>query len=197
MSFTLRLADPADAADIHAIYAPVVVETAISFEHEPPTVAEMAARIAATLKQHPWLVCVSGDAVIGYAYASAHRARAAYQWAAEVSAYIHPDWRGRRVGQALYTALLGVLRRQGYYLASAGVALPNPASVRLHESCGFERLGVYRQIGFKLGAWHDVSRWQRELQPRAADPAPPTPLTGLDGADLAPIFESAARIVRG
>lgn len=196
MPLALRLAEPADAAAIQAIYAPVVTATAISFEHEPPTVAEMSGRITATLKQHPWLVCVDGDAVVGYAYASAHRARAAYQWAAEVSAYIHPDWRGRRVGRALYAALLQVLRLQGYYLASAGIALPNPASVALHESCGFALLGVYHQIGFKLGAWHDVSRWQCELKPRPANPVPPTPLPALDPASLDPIFAAAATIVR-
>jgi L-amino acid N-acyltransferase YncA len=144
------------------------------------------------MARHPWLACVAGDAVVGYAYASAHRARAAYQWAADVSAYVHPDWRGRRIGQALYTALLSILRLQGHYIAYAGIALPNPASVRLHESCGFVPLGIYRQVGFKLGAWHDVGWWQCELLPRAADPAPPTPLPALAGsAELAAIFAAA------
>ena len=197
MSIALRLAEPADAAAVHAIYAPVVAETAISFEHEPPAVEEIAARITATMAQHPWLVCTAAGSVVGYAYASSHRARAAYQWAAEVSAYIHPDWRGRRIGQALYAALLRVLRLQGYYLASAGIALPNPASVRLHEASGFALLGVYHQIGFKLGAWHDVSRWQCELQPRAAAPVPPTPLPALAGsAELAAIFAEAAALAQ-
>ncbi|HEU5087522.1 MAG TPA: arsinothricin resistance N-acetyltransferase ArsN1 family B [Roseiflexaceae bacterium] len=175
MPTSIRLATPADAAAIQAIYAPSVVNTPISFELEPPSVDEMAARIAATLTRHPWLVCEVDGAIAGYAYGSTHRTRMAYQWAADVSAYVHPDFRRRRVGQALYQALLELLRLQGFFVAYAGITQPNPASVRLHESVGFVALGVYRHVGYKLGAWHDVGWWQLDLRERTAEPLPPMP----------------------
>jgi len=171
----IRTATSADAAAIAAIYAPIVSTTAISFEFEPPSVAQMRARIEATLQRLPWLVGVDAfGAVIGYAYASRHRERAGYQWSVDVSAYVHEDWRGRGVGTALYGALFDHLVELGYCQAFAGIALPNPASIALHESLGFERLGTYRRVGFKLGRWHDVGWWQKTLQ-LAEEPLPPRP----------------------
>src|SRR5690242_12528636 len=116
MPTSIRLAKPADAEAIQAIYAPNVANTPISFELEPPSVAEMARRIETTLAQYPWLVCELDGALAGYAYASQHRARMAYQWAVDVSAYVHSDVRRRRVGQALYVALLDLLRLQGFFV---------------------------------------------------------------------------------
>jgi L-amino acid N-acyltransferase YncA len=174
MSATIRLATPEDAAAILAIYAPIVRDTAISFEVEPPTCVEMAARIATTLQHLPWLVCDRQGEILGYVYASAHRARAAYQWSVDVTVYIHPAARRSGIGRALYTALFAFLALQGFFQCFAGITLPNPASIGLHASLGFQAIGIYRHVGYKLGAWHDVGWWQRALQPCQHQPAPPT-----------------------
>jgi phosphinothricin acetyltransferase len=169
----VRAATLDDAEAITAIYAPIVAGTTISFELEPPSVDDMRGRIASTLTFLPWLVSVNdAGRVDGYVYAGRHRERAAYQWAVDVSAYVREDARGRGVGKRLYAVLIDELLRLGYCQAFAGVALPNSASVALHEALGFEKLGVYRNVGFKFGRWHDVVWWQKELQlPR--QPMPP------------------------
>lgn len=170
----VRTALPADAQAIAEIYAPIVKATAISFELEPPSVEEMRARILSTLQRLPWLVAVdTADTVKGYVYASRHRERAAYQWSVDVTAYVHADARGTGVGKRLYRALFAELTELGYYQAFAGIALPNAASVALHEAMGFEPLGVYRSVGFKLGAWHDVGWWQKTLQNFSGEPSAP------------------------
>jgi L-amino acid N-acyltransferase YncA len=173
MTRVIRLATEDDAGQILAIYAPIVRDTPISFEVEPPTVAVMRQRIADTLPRFPWLVCEQCGELQGYAYAGRHRARAAYQWSVDVSVYVHAQARRSGVGRTLYSALFRVLAMQGFCNAYAGIALPNPASVRLHESLGFQPVGIYRSVGYKLGAWHDVGWWQLSLQPHAVRPAPP------------------------
>jgi phosphinothricin acetyltransferase len=161
----VRPATVGDAEAITAIYAPVVAHTTISFEVVPPSVEDMRARIATTLKSLPWLVSLDdAGRVDGYVYASRHRERAAYQWAVDVSAYVREDARRSGVGRRLYDALFLELVRLGYCQAFAGVALPNAGSVGLHEAMGFQPIGVYRNVGFKLGRWHDVGWWQKELQ---------------------------------
>ena len=168
----IRTARLDDAAAIHAIYAPLVATTVISFELDVPSVATMRQRIATTLERFSWLVSEDDTgAVDGYVYASRHRERAAYQWSVDVTAYVRADARGRGVGRRLYLRLFDELVALGYYQAFAGIALPNAASVALHEAVGFAPLGTYRDVGFKLGAWHDVGWWQRTLQP----PGVPTP----------------------
>jgi len=176
MNAVIRLATPDDASGVQAIYAPIVRETAISFELEPPTVAEMQQRIVKTLEHWPWLVCERRGDILGYVYASQHRTRPAYQWSVDVSVYVHPNARRSGVGQALYRSLFALLALQGFYNAYAGITLPNPASVGLHESLEFQFVGVYRAVGYKLGAWHDVGWWQLALHERALPPAPPTDL---------------------
>jgi phosphinothricin acetyltransferase len=159
-----------------AIYAPIVTDSIISFELAPPSLAEMERRIASAESQWPWLVCERTGELIGYAYASQHRVRAAYQWSADTSVYVHPDARRGGIARSLYASLFEILALQGYYNAYAGITLPNPASVGFHESMGFTPVGVYRGVGYKLGAWHDVGWWARELQPHARDPAAPISL---------------------
>ena len=188
----IRLATAHDAKAMAQIYAPIVAGTAISFELVPPTEAEMAARVSSTLVYAPWLVCVRGGDVVGYAYASKHRERAAYQWCLDVSAYIHERCRRQGVGRALYTSLFALARLQGYYAVHAGITLPNPGSVGLHEALGFRPVGVYRSVGYKLGAWHDVGWWQLALRERTGGPAPP-----LSVADAARNPEWEAALVAG
>ena len=168
----IRTATPDDAAAVQAIYAPVVAGTAISFEIDPPGVDQMAQRIAATLPTWPWLVGLDdAGQVQGYVYASPHSERQAYQWTVNVSAYVRADARGRGVGKGLYAALFRQLVALGCCEACAGITLPNAASVALHESMGFKPVGVYRNVGHKLGRWHDVGWWQLSLQHPASPPA--------------------------
>jgi L-amino acid N-acyltransferase YncA len=179
MSLTIRPAIEADADQIAAIYAPYVRDTAISFEVVPPSADEIRARLAAVTAVYPWLICADSGAVLGYAYASRHRERAAYQWSVDVSVYIRADRHRRGIGRALYTSLLRLVAAQGLCTAYAGITLPNAPSVALHEGLGFQPVGVYRAVGHKLGAWHDVGWWDRALQVRPPSPAPPRPVGAL------------------
>jgi L-amino acid N-acyltransferase YncA len=178
-SAVIRLATERDAEQIAAVYAPNVTDTVISFELEPPTADEMRRRIEVTLQRYPWLVCERQGGVLGYAYARAHGFRAAYQWSVDVSVYVHEEARRMGVGRALYASLFAALELQGFYNAYAGATLPNPASVGLHESVGFRPVGVYRGVGYKLGAWHDVVWWHLPLRKRVVDPDPPADLPSV------------------
>lgn len=159
----IRPATPDDAAAIAAIYAPIVETTAISFEEVAPDAAEMAGRMAALLPDYPWVVALRAGSVAGFAYAAPHRARAAYRTSVDVTVYVDGAARRSGTGRALYAALLARLRADGRHRAYAGIALPNAGSVRLHEATGFRPVGVYRQVGYKLGRWHDVGWWERDL----------------------------------
>jgi phosphinothricin acetyltransferase len=178
----VRHADPErDGPACAAIYAPYVEGSGVSFEDLAPTAAQFTARIAETARRYPWLVLEDDGAVAGYAYASQHHPRSGYRWAADVAVYVDPAWQGRGAGRRLYAALLDLLRRQGMRSAIAGIALPNEASIGLHRAFGFEHVGTYRDIGWKAGAWRDVSWWQLQLAPDAPagggpPPQPPEPL---------------------
>jgi phosphinothricin acetyltransferase len=170
----VRHADPAaDAAACAGIYAPNVTAGVASFEEEAPDAADMERRIAETSERYPWLVAERDGAVAGYAYGTVHRARRAYRWVVEVTVYVDAARQGRGVGRELYEALLPLLARQRLHVAVAGITLPNDASVALHEAAGFRPVGIYRQFGYKFGAWHDVGWWQARLAPASAEPQEP------------------------
>jgi phosphinothricin acetyltransferase len=193
----IRLATEADAGQVQAIYAPVVRDTATSFEEEAPTVGEVRERILRTTERLPWLVCVGGETILGYAYAVPHRTRAAYRWSVEESVYVHESARRAGVGRALLTSLLGALKVQGFYNVLAGITLPNPASVGLHEEAGFIPLGVYRKVGYKFGAWHDVLWLHRALREHVPDPAPPLSLAeAMSSPEWATALGSGERLLR-
>jgi L-amino acid N-acyltransferase YncA len=175
----IGLASDADVAAITDLYRPIVESTAISFETEPPDQDEMHRRIAETLTSYPWLVCRIGGKCAGYAYATTHRVRGAYRWSVDTSVYVHEDFRRHGVGRGLYISLFGILSAQGYFNAFAGIALPNPASVALHERVGFQPLGIYRNVGYKLGSWHDVGWWQLSLRRHEIAPQPPLELPAI------------------
>lgn len=179
MGAHLRLARPSDGELVAAIYRPAVEAAAISFETTAPDGAEMASRIADTLRSHPWLVCAVGGRIAGYAYATSHRVRGAYRWSVDTSVYVDEAHRRQGVGRGLYASLFAILAAQGFFSAYAGIALPNPGSVGLHESVGFEPIGVYRRVGFKLGRWHDVGWWQMALREHEASPADPVDVAAL------------------
>lgn len=182
------MATPEDAGAIAGIYLPYVRDTVVSFETAPPDVLEMRSRMTGTLATLPWLVVTDGEDVVkGYAYANPHRTRDAYRWCADVSLYLDESIHGRGHGRRIYAALLKLLVAQGYINAYAGITLPNPASVGLHEALGFTPIGVFPDVGFKQQRWWDVGWWHRRL----ADPSrsPPEPRPWAELAD--PTIDSA------
>ena len=180
MAVLIRLARASDASAIAAIYRYYVDETRISFEEAAPDEAEMARRLRGDLPgYHPWFVADENGKLLGYAASSPFRARPSYRWTVETGIYLAPGAAGRGLGRQLLTPLLDVLERQGYVAAIGAIALPNDASVALHEKLGFTYAGTYRGVGFKFGEWLDVGLWQKELAPRTGTPAEPLPFAGL------------------
>jgi phosphinothricin acetyltransferase len=172
----VRAATTADAEAIAAIYAPMVEHSVVSFEETPPDAVELERRMRARPRL-PWLVAQTADRVVAYAYAAQHRRRPAYRWSADSSVYVDPRHHGRGVGRLLYERLIAEMTALGYVSLFAGIALPNDASVGLHEAVGFRPVGVHRNVGFKHGRWHDVGWWQRVLVDPPASPADPLPWT--------------------
>ncbi|MGE5286141.1 MAG: arsinothricin resistance N-acetyltransferase ArsN1 family B [Micromonosporaceae bacterium] len=168
-----RPATAADAPAIRDIYAPIVLDTVISFEAEPPDAEEIRRRMTAGALRLPWLVAETADGVAGYAYAAPFRSRAAYRWSVETSVYLSESARGRGIGRRLYEQLLAELCTLGYVNAYAGIALPNEASVRLHEAVGFTPVSAFPAAGHKQGRWVDVGWWVRALRQPPGTPAPP------------------------
>jgi phosphinothricin acetyltransferase len=178
---TIRLARQTDAPSIAAIYGPYCRDTIISFEDTAPAAEEMARRIRTLGATRPWIVLEEAGEIVGYAYASPHHERSAYRWSVSTAIYVDRAHHRRGAGRALYTTLFELLRHLGYFTATAGITLPNPASVGLHEAFGFALVGVYRQIGHKMGGWHDVAWYQRVIQCAAANPLDPRSLETFDG----------------
>ena len=164
-----------DADQIAAIYEPLVRETPVSFELDPPSPAEMTDRIKSITSGHPWLVSEESGVLLAYAYATSFRGRPAYRWSVETTVYVHEGHRGRGLGGQVYRGLLDLSALWGFANAFAGIALPNPGSEALHASLGFTSIGIFPRAGHKLGEWHDVGWWHRPLAssdpPR--EPAPP------------------------
>ncbi|KQQ87155.1 arsinothricin resistance N-acetyltransferase ArsN1 family B [Massilia sp. Leaf139] len=161
---TIRPATVHDAERICTIYNHYIATTTISFEEEPVTPADMAQRIGDVLAAHlPWLVMIEDDKLIGYAYATKWRVRAAYRFAVESSVYLDPDYAGKGAGTVLYEALLAELRGRDLHLVIGGIAQPNEASVRLHERLGFTKVAHFSEVGLKFGRWIDVGYWQLKL----------------------------------
>ncbi len=180
----VRLATPDDGAACAAIYGPYVAETAISFETTPPTPDDMAARIARTIERTPWVVVEVDGVVRAYAYGTRHRERAAYDWTVETTVYVDRAFARHGLGRAAMAAVVAILRAQGAHLLVAGVTLPNPGSVRLHESLGYRPIGEFEAIGWKRGGWHGVAWYALEIGARDAAPAPLVPLPALDASAL-------------
>jgi phosphinothricin acetyltransferase len=174
----IRHAEPEDAAGCLAVYAPFADGTAVSFEHQAPSLEDYRERIARISRTHAFLVAEEDGAIAGFAYAGAHRERLGYSWTCEVSVYLGDGFRGRGLGRELYGVLFGLLEQQRYRLMLAGITLPNAASVALHRSLGFEDVGVYKRVGWKAGGWRDVMWLARSLGPETHEselPSPPGP----------------------
>jgi len=198
MGVEIRLANPDDAADILAIYAPYCESTAITFEVVPPTLEQMRDRITSVMAGYPWLVAEVNGRLSGYVYATRFRERAGYRWTAEVAVYIAEDAKRRGLGKSLYTALFAILRAQGYAKAIAGITMPNQASVRLHESLGFVRTGTFPGVGYKDGVWLDVGWWQLLLLPETPTPREPVPFSAVrDAAAIAAAVAAGSAVLAG
>lgn len=186
----IRIARAEDAEAIHAIYAPTIIDTAITFETELPGADAMRQRILTRLQHYPWLVWEENGNVLAYAYATRFRERAAYDWIAETSIYVHADARRRGIARKLYGVLLDVMRLQGINQAVGVITMPGQVSVSLHETMGFEPAGVWREAGYKLGQWWDVGVWQKTLQPAENPPKPVQAFSSLTAsAALQELFE--------
>lgn len=178
-NYDIRLIKPEDAAGVLSVYAPYVQHTNISFEYEVPAVEDFTQRIATIMQSYPWLVCEQEGKIIGYAYGGQHRARTAYKWSVETAIYMGEHYRGKGIGKQLYTTLFELLKLQGYATAFAGMTLPNDKSEALHRSCGFEEIGVFKNIGYKNNQWHDVKWMQLNLATYKSDMELPKALTGV------------------
>ena len=169
----IRLATPADASECLRIYTYYAENTAFSFEEGAPNVEQMAQRIGTIVKNYPWLVYDDDQTIKGYAYASQFRPRPAYRWTAEVTIYLDSDANHSGIASRLYQQLLSILIQQGFYNAVAVITEPNPRSERFHLKQGFEKIGVFKSIGYKLDQWNDIGWWQKQLQPMQLNPTKP------------------------
>jgi len=184
MTIEFRVATVDDADGIRDIYAPYCESSNVSFETIAPSREQMAERISRIREMYPWLVAVADNRVAGYVYATRFRERAAYRWTVEAAVYIAADQHRRGLGRALYASLFSILRVQNFSKLVAGITLPNPASVRLHESAGFRPAGRFNGVGHKNGTWLDVGWWQLELQPELPDAPEPQPFSSICDSPL-------------
>lgn len=192
----LRLATPADAQSILNIYAPFIQETSFTFETEVPSIEEFANRISTYLINWPWLVYEVNGIIAGYAYATRHRERTAYQWCVESSIYIHDDFQRTGIAKALYTALFEILKKQGFRNVYAVINLPNDKSVTFHERFGFNYFATYEKVGYKLGKWKNVGWWKLSLNEYGDEPLAPVKFSELDKSFLTNLFVQSAATMK-
>ena len=193
---TIRVATAIDAKPILDIYAPYIENTSYTFETEIPSVESFAARINTYLLNYPWLVCEIDGRIAGYAYATRHRERTAYQWCVESSVYIHDDFLRNGVARALYTSLFEILKRQGFNNVYAVINLPNDRSVTFHESCGFEYFATYEKVCYKLGKWKNVGWWKLQVNDYIMEPPAPVAFSKLDMDFLEGLFSEKAKGIK-
>lgn len=193
---TIRTARDSDATSILEIYAPYIENTSYTFETELPTVESFRQRINTYLQSCPWLVCEIDGVIAGYAYGSKHRERIAYQWSVECSVYVHDDFQRVGVAKALYSALIEILKLQGFRNLYAVINLPNERSVAFHESLGFQYFAVYNSVGYKLGKWKNVGWWQLQLNEYSMEPLPPIKFAEMGSETIEGIFQAARQFIK-
>jgi len=187
----IRVATAHDAASMLSIYAPYIANTSYTFETEVPDVGQFEDRINDYLLSYPWLVCEIDNTITGYAYASKHRDRIAYQWSVECSAYVHDNFQRRGVARALYSALIEILKLQQFRNLYAVINLPNDRSVAFHEDMGFEYFATYKNVGYKLGKWKNVGWWQLQLNEYSLEPSAPAMFFDMEKEQVATILQKA------
>lgn len=175
----IRVAKASDAIGMLEIYRPFVENTSITFETVCPDLSEFQSRISHYLENYAWLVAESKGEIAGYAYATRHRERTAYQWSVEVSVYINEKYYRQGLAQKLYKELFSLLKLQGFRNVYAVINLPNDPSVAFHESMGFTWFATYEQVGYKLGKWKNVGWWRKVINEFIDDPLPPVPFSKL------------------
>lgn len=189
MNATIRLAERRDIPGILEIYAPFILDTAVTFEEEIPSEESFWERMQSIMSELPFLVCEIDGRIAGYAYASGYRSRASYRWSKEVSVYIHPDFKRRRVAHALYTSLNEMVRYQGIADLLAIITMPNESSVGFHEHFGYVKCGEFSKVGYKLNQWQNVGWFELFLQDENESPKDRIiPLNEIIGL---PIFNEA------
>lgn len=181
MKAIIRMAKKEDTTQQLDIYAPFILDSAVSFELEVPDPEDYWRRIQGIQAAAPWMVCDIEDRISGFAYAGPHRNRAAYQWSRELSVYVHPEFRRKGVAQALYYTIVRILKLQGYRNVFAGIVVPNPASIAFHRQFGFKPIGVYEGVGYKMGKWQNVSWWGLTLGDLITPPGKIASLDQLSG----------------
>jgi phosphinothricin acetyltransferase len=181
--FIIRPIRATDAEATLAIYAPYVQNTIISFEYEVPTLSDWENRIRTNTNDYPWLVCEHNGQIVGYAYGSKHRYRTAYSWSPESTIYLAENYHGRGIAVVLYQTLFSLLRLQGYFNVYAGVGLPNKKSESFHQALGFEEIGIFKKVGYKLGNWHDTRWFQLHLANHPQNPPFPQKLADVKNTD--------------
>jgi phosphinothricin acetyltransferase len=192
----IRVATANDSESILKIYAPYIESTSYTFETEVPSIDSFKTRISTYLENWPWLVCEIDGVIAGYAYGTRHRERVAYQWSLESSVYTHDEYQGRGVGRALYTALINILRLQGFRNLYAVINLPNDKSVSFHEKLGFEYFATYKNVGYKLGRWKNVGWWQLQLNEYSMEPEPPAKFSEIKMKEIENILETSESLLR-
>lgn len=177
--FTIRLITESDADQVLEIYKPYILETIITFEYDVPTSEEFLRRVKTITSEYPWLVCLLGDKIVGYAYATKHRERTAYQWSVDAAVYLSPAVHRKGIARILYESLFSILRLQGYFNVYAGISLPNEKSVGFHKAMGYEEIGIYKNTGYKHGNWHDTAWFQIHLTAHMGNPSVPGKISEL------------------
>ena len=184
---SIRMATSADAQALLEIYAPYITETAITFEYEIPSVSEFAERIAATLQKYPYIVALDNHRIVGYAYASSFKSRAAYDWAVETSVYVARDCQGKGWGKKLYIAIEEILKQQNILNLNACIACTvkedphlNNNSVLFHEHLGYKKVAHFTQCGYKFNTWYDMIWMEKILGKHEVPPRPMLPVTELN-----------------
>ena len=185
----IRLTNEKDAEGILAIYAPYIKNTSYTFETEVPSINAFAERINNYMINWPWLVYEIDGIIAGYAYATRYRERTAYQWCTEASVYIHDDFQKKGIAKILYSALIEILRVQGFRNVYAVINLPNEKSVEFHEGCGFTHFATYGKVGYKLGKWKNVGWWQLSINDYSDEPAAPIKFSELNKDFLSELFQ--------
>lgn len=175
----IRVIKREDIDRVLHIYKPYILETASTFELEPPELGVFRERVLKTLENYPWLVFEEQGIIKGYCYAGPHRSRPAYQWSVESSVYIDKLYQGQSIGKRLYEKMLSLLKKQGFANVYAGITLPNDPSVAFHRSFGFQKIGTYEKVGYKMDQWRDVAWFVLRLT-EDSSPKPPIPFSKLN-----------------
>ena len=182
-NYIIRLATIADAAGMLAVYKPYVETTSVTFEYEVPSLEEYTGRVHAVIPGYPWLVCECEGKIIGYVYGHKHRDRTAYQWSPESTIYLAQEFHGKGIARVLYEAVFAILRLQGFINVYAGVLSTNAGSNKLHRATGFKEIGLFKDIGYKLGEWHSNIWYELAIGEHVLEPAEPKKMVEIMGTE--------------